>query len=86
MLLVQWLSLLTLTSTDSAPLLVEAAVFSVSINKGLPLYFMRSDQLVKYQMPHGFPRLVVCYWHARAHVLNLEGTKEPRHQPETKAC
>ena len=36
-------------------------------------------------MPHGFPLLVVCYWNALAHALKLEETKEPRHQPETKA-
>ena len=36
--------------------LVKAAVFFiVSLSKGLSLYFMCSDQHVKYRMPRGFP-------------------------------
>ena len=40
----------------------SCSFFIVSLSKGLSLYFMCSDQQVKYRMPRGFPWLAVCYW------------------------
>ena len=49
--LVQWLRLLTIIPADGVRFPARAAVFF----KSLSLFFMCSDQHVKYQMPRGFP-------------------------------
>ena len=52
----QWLRLLTVISGDVVQIPAKAVVFFiVSLSKGLSLYFMCSDQHVKYWMPPGFP-------------------------------
>ena len=73
----QWLKLLTLISVDGVQFLAKIAVQS----KDLSLYFMCSDQHVKYWMPRGFPSTsslpldyhVKQYTHAHAHKYYTSG-------------